>query len=77
VYPDAARTAEIEGTVAVSAVVDCTGKVVTASVVTGLGHGLNEAALAAIKKTEFEPFARCAPGIQKSVKINYAFRLGD
>jgi len=77
VYPDDARSAEIEGTVTVEVVVDCTGKVTSAQVTKGLGHGLDEAALTAIKKTEFAPAPRCAPGLQKSMKINYAFRLGD
>jgi protein TonB len=77
VYPDEARSAEIEGTVGVEAVVDCSGKVTQARVVTSLGHGLDAAALTAIQKTEFDPAPRCAPGFQKSVKINYAFRLGD
>ncbi len=77
VYPDEARSAEIEGTVTVEAVVDCTGKVKDARVLSALGHGLDQAALIAIKKTDFEPAPRCAPGFQKTVKINYAFRLGD
>jgi protein TonB len=77
VYPDDARSAEIEGTVAVEAVIDCTGKVTSARVVTSLGHGLDAAALTAIQKTEFDPAPRCATGFQKTVKINYAFRLGD
>jgi len=77
VYPDDARTAEIEGTVTVEVVIDCTGKVVSARITKGLGHGLDGAALTAIKKTEFAPASRCAPGLQKSMKINYAFRLGD
>ena len=56
---------------------DCHGKVASAKVAKGLGHGLDEAALTAIRKTEFEAAPRCAPGFQKSMKINYAFRLGD
>jgi protein TonB len=77
VYPDEARSSEIEGTVVVEAIIDCTGKVTSATVLTGLGHGLDQAAITAIKKTEFEPAPRCAPGFQKAMKINYAFRLGD
>jgi protein TonB len=77
VYPDDARSSEIEGTVVVEAVVDCTGKVTSAKVLQPLGHGLDQAALTAIQKTEFEPAPRCAPGLTKTMKINYAFRLGD
>jgi protein TonB len=77
VYPDEARSSEIEGTVVVEAVIDCSGKVTSARVLQGLGHGLDEAAMTAIRKTEFEPAARCRALFQKSMKINYAFRLGD
>ena len=77
VYPDEARSSEIEGTVTVEAIIDCSGKVTSAKVLAGLGHGLDQAALTAIQKTEFEPAPRCAPGFQKAMKINYAFRLGD
>lgn len=77
VYPDEARSSEIEGTVTVEAIVDCSGKVKSASLVKGLGHGLDEAALTAVKKTDFEPAPRCVAGFQKPMKINYAFRLGD
>lgn len=77
VYPDEARSSEIEGTVTVEAVIDCSGKVTSARVLQGLGHGLDEAAMTAIRKTEFEPAARCRALFQKSMKINYAFRLGD
>jgi len=77
VYPDEARSSEIEGTVVVEATIDCSGKVKIARVLQGLGHGLDEAALTAIRKTEFEPAERCRAAFQKSMKINYAFRLGD
>jgi protein TonB len=77
VYPDEARAAEIEGTVTVEVVIDCTGKVTSSKVLQSLGHGLDQAALTAIQKTEFEPAPKCAPGFSKTMKINYAFRLGD
>ncbi len=77
VYPDEARSSEIEGTVVVEATIDCSGKMKSARVLQGLGHGLDEAAMTAIRKTEFEPAERCRAAFQKSMKINYAFRLGD
>ena len=77
VYPDEARSSEIEGTVVIDAVIDCSGKVSSARVLQGLGHGLDQSALVAVRKQEFEPAAGCRPGFQKSMKINYAFRLGD
>ncbi|MDB4944704.1 MAG: uncharacterized protein JWP97_4238 [Labilithrix sp.] len=77
VYPDDARSSEIEGTVVVEAIIDCSGKVSSAKVLNGLGHGLDEAALTAVRKQEFERADGCRAGFQKSMKINYAFRLGD
>lgn len=54
-YTDAAREAGVEGTVVLDLVVDEQGHVTQISVVKGLGHGLNEAAIAAIRQCAFDP----------------------
>ncbi len=54
-YTDAAREAGVEGLVVLDLVVDEEGQATQISVVKGLGHGLNEAAVAAIRKCRFEP----------------------
>jgi len=77
VYPDSARSDELEGTVIVKIVIGCTGKVVSATIEKGVRKDLDESALTAAKKTVFEPAPRCAPGFQKPLRINYPFRLGD
>lgn len=54
-YPDAAKRAEVEGKLKVKLVVDEKGRVVSRSLVTKLGHGLDELALKLAKKLRFEP----------------------
>jgi protein TonB len=54
-YNEAALAAAIEGTVVLDLVVDENGRVREAKVVRGLGHGLDEAALVAIKECRFTP----------------------
>lgn len=58
-YTDQARAAGVEGKVRVQLVVDENGAVVEARVLAGLGHGLDEAALAAARSWTFSPAVRC------------------
>jgi len=52
-YTDAARDAGVEGTVVLELVVDEEGKTRDIHVVHGLGHGLDEAAVAALRRCRF------------------------
>ncbi|MBM4343683.1 MAG: TonB family protein [Deltaproteobacteria bacterium] len=54
-YTDAAREAGVEGTVVIDLVIDEQGHATQISIVKGLGHGLNEAAIAAVQQCRFEP----------------------
>jgi protein TonB len=54
-YTEAAKLAAIEGTVVLDLVIDEHGRVRDVRVVSGLGHGLNEAAIAAAKLCPFSP----------------------
>jgi protein TonB len=54
-YTDEAKLAAIEGTVVLDLVVGPDGRVSNIHVVTGLGHGLTEAAIAALKGCRFSP----------------------
>jgi protein TonB len=54
-YTDDARTAGIEGTVVLDLVVGDDGRVRELHVVQGLGHGLDEAAIAALRACVFSP----------------------
>ena len=72
-YPEAARAARIEGPVVMDVLINANGFVVDVRVISGLGYGLDEAAVNAMKQFEFEP-ARVQD--QKvAVKIRYTYRF--
>jgi protein TonB len=75
-YTKQAQEAEIEGSVRVQVTVDETGQVIAESVVTGLGYGLDERALAAAKATLFEPATLCGKPVvgTKILAFNFALR---
>lgn len=54
-YPPEAKTLGIEGVIRVRLVVDATGAVKSAVLISKLGHGLDELAIARAKKIQFEP----------------------
>ena len=67
------RQAEIEGVVRVEVTVDETGKVIAARVVSGLGYGLDESALAAAKASVFDPASRCGKPIVGTIVLPFRF----
>lgn len=72
-YPAEAKKKGIQGPVVFDIVVDGQGVVRQAVLIEGPGHGLNEAALAAVKKLKFKP-ARVEDKTV-AVKIRYAYRF--
>lgn len=54
-YTEEARAAALEGTVVLDLVVDETGRARDIKVVSGLDHGLTEAAITALKECQFSP----------------------
>ena len=72
---EAARAAGIEGKVRVQLTVDETGRVVDVKLLQGLGYGLDEAALAAAKRAEFEPAVRCGKATRATFNISMRFTL--
>ncbi len=72
-YPREAHTQNVEGAVLMDLLIDEMGRVREARLIEGPGYGLNEAALEAVYRFEFEP-ARIE---QKSVavRIRYAYRF--
>ena len=74
-YPESALRDRIEGSVGVEVTVDESGHVVDARVTAPAGHGLDEAALAAIKQWTFEPAKRGATPIRATVALAYPFTL--
>ncbi len=54
-YPEEARKLGLEGQVIVRVTVDASGKVASAKIIKGIGHGFDESALEAIKRDRFKP----------------------
>jgi protein TonB len=72
-YTMQARQAEIEGVVRVQVTVDESGHVLSARVVSGLGYGLDESALAAAKATTFEPATQCGKPVVGTTILPFRF----
>jgi TonB family protein len=74
-YPPDALRAGIEATVGLELVVDEQGRVASVRVTAPAGHGLDEAALEAVRRFTFEPARRNGVAIRSSVQLGYEFRL--
>ncbi len=74
-YSDDARTAQIEGKVRIEITVGADGAVTDVRVLAGLGHGLDEAALAAARASTFEPGTSCGKPITMTFTIGMRFSL--
>jgi protein TonB len=72
-YTMQARQAEIEGVVRVQVTVDESGHVISARILSGLGYGLDESALAAAKATIFEPATQCGKPVVGSTILPFRF----
>jgi periplasmic protein TonB len=72
---EAARAAGVEGKVRVQLEVDETGHVVNVKLLQGLGYGLDEAALTAARRAEFEPAVRCGKPTRATFNISMRFTL--
>ena len=72
-YTDAARAAGIEGKIRVQLTVDEAGRVIDAKALTSLGHGLDEAALAAARAATFEAAVRCGKPSRSTFTIAIRF----
>jgi protein TonB len=74
-YTKEAQIAEIEGVVRVQVTVDESGKVVAAHVLSGLGYGLDEIALAAANATLFDPATLCGRPLVGTKILPFRFQL--
>jgi protein TonB len=72
-YSDRAREGGIEGKVRVELTVDEAGSVVSVRVLSGLGYGLDEAAVAAAQRASFEPALRCGKATRATFTISMRF----
>ena len=75
IYPEIAKRAGVEGKVYVLAFVDEKGDVTNVKIIKGLGAGLDEAALNAVKQTKFKPGKQRGKPVKVQVSIPIVFRL--
>ena len=68
-YTDEARAAAIEGTVELELVVDVDGSTRDIKVLRGLGHGLDEAAIAALRRCRFRPGTRGSEAVAVRIAV--------
>jgi protein TonB len=74
-YPDEARRAGIEGDVPVEIVVDARGAVIDARAVRHVGYGLDEAAVAAVRRWRFTPAQKDGRAVRVRMTCDVAFRF--
>ncbi len=74
-YPEAAQRAGLQGLVVLKVEVDERGKVGAIEVLRGLGHGFDEAAVAAVRHWRFRPATRNGKPIKVFHVIPFDFRL--
>jgi protein TonB len=75
VYPEIARRAGVEGKVYVLAFVNEAGEVTKAQIMRGLGAGLDEAAMDAVRATKFKPGKQRGKPVKVQVSIPIVFKL--
>jgi TonB family protein len=79
-YTEDAKAAAVEGTVVLDLIIDETGRVRDVRVVSGLGHGLTEAAVAAAKDCRFSPGEKqgtAVPVRVRGFKIRFVMQEND
>jgi TonB family protein len=75
VYTEEGRSLKIEGDVALDVVFMANGTVQVTKVVSGLGHGLDEAATRAAQQIKFKPAKRDNENVDFPARIRIQFRL--
>ena len=75
VYTDEARGLKIEGEVLLEVIFNANGTLQVNRVVRGLGHGLDEAAMAAASKMRFKPALRIGQPVDSTAVVHVVFQL--
>jgi TonB family protein len=75
VYTEEGRSLKLEGDVALDVVFQANGTVQVTKVVSGLGHGLDEAASRAAQQIKFKPAKRDGENVDFPARIRIQFRL--
>jgi protein TonB len=74
-FSEEAQKSKIQGVVILSVVVGTDGMPHDITVVQGLGHGLDEKAVAAVKQWRFEPGKKDGKAVQATVRMEVTFHL--
>lgn len=75
VYPEEARAAGVEGRVRVRVQVNREGEPVDVEIIEGLGHGLDEAAIEAVRRWRFSPSTACGEPVDSTFTARLTFRV--
>lgn len=75
VYTDEARAMKLEGEVLLEVMFTASGTLHVNRVVRGLGHGLDEAAIAAANKMRFKPAVRMGQPVDSMAIVHVTFQL--
>lgn len=73
VYPEAARQAGVEGRARVEIEVEADGSVGRVKVLESPGHGMDAAAIAAVKRWRFTPGQRCGKPVRTTFTVRLTF----
>jgi TonB family protein len=74
-YTEDARQAKVQGTCILRLIVDATGHTRDIRVVRGLGYGLDEKAMSAVKEWVFEPSLKDGQPVNVQVSVEVGFHL--
>jgi TonB family protein len=75
IYTDEARNLKLEGEVLLEVQFGANGQLHVNRVVRGLGHGLDEAAIAAANKMRFKPAMRSGQPMDSTAVVHVVFQL--
>jgi TonB family protein len=75
VYTDEARKQKLEGEVLLDVMFGANGQLQVIRVARGLGHGLDEAAIAAANKIRFKPATRSGQPVDSTAIVHVVFQL--
>lgn len=74
-YSEKARKKKIQGNVTLSAIITSTGEVADVKVDKGLGYGLDEKAVEAVRRWKFQPAMKDGKPVSVGIMIETNFRL--
>lgn len=74
-FTEQARKAQVEGTVVLKVTVDASGDVADVKVTKGLGSGLDEKAIEAVRKWKFKPGTEDGTPVRSEIAVEVSFHL--